>query len=274
MPISVRGNLVRLTQRQFAAIAYEVVHEAFAIHKEFGSLFDEAVYRDALVDRLRDAVAEVQIDVIFQDFHKFYLMDTVTSSGGIFELKAVKKINSNHRSQLLNYLLLTGMAHGKIINFGPDQVEHEFINTTLAHADRINFAVNDKQWTETEGFGKDTKNLVVDILHDWGTGLDCALYKDALFHFLGGSERLLKKVDVFQNDRCVAQQIIPLCGDSTTILLTTFQNETSNFSQQLARFMQTTRLKSAQWINIARKTVTFKTLHFSVPHLSVPHLSV
>jgi GxxExxY protein len=269
MPIDVRGNLVSLTQRQFADIAYEVVNEAFSTYKEFGALFDESVYRDALIDRLEDAVAEVRIDVAFQDFQTFYLLDILASSGAIFELKAVEKLNSNHRSQLLNYLLLTGMSHGKLINFGPDQVEHEFVNTKLTYADRTNFSVDDREWYETGGFEKSSRNLFLDILHDWGTGLDCKLYKDALFHFLGGEKQLLKKVDVFQNDRCVAQQIIPLCADSTAIQLTTFQNEDSAFLEQFTRLMKATRLKSAQWINVARKTVTFKTLHFSVPNFSV-----
>ena len=38
MPVSVKEILVRLTQRKFAAIAYERVNEAFAAHKELGSL--------------------------------------------------------------------------------------------------------------------------------------------------------------------------------------------------------------------------------------------
>ncbi len=211
----------------------------------------------------------MRIDVRFQGFHKSYFTDTVAGGGGVFEFKAIKELNCNHRNQLMNYLLLTGMNHGKLINFGPKQVEHEFVNTKLTHADRTNFAVNDVEWTETDGFGEREKNLVIDLLQDWGTGLDCALYKEALLHFLGGEHRILRKVQVYQSGRCVGQQTMPLCGESTIIRLTSFQDGGDDFLPQLTRLMQAVRLDCAQWINISRKEITFKTLHFSVPNFSV-----
>jgi len=269
MPITVKDNLTRLSQREFAAVAYDVMREAFALHEEFGYLFDETVYRNALVDRVKGSVAEVQIDVTFQDFRKLYFMDIVVSNGGVFELKAVEKLNANHRSQLLNYLLLCEMAHGKLINFGSERVEHEFVNTSWTLAERRNFSVDAEEWTATDGFGQSEKSLVCDMLRDWGTGLHCTLYNDALSHFLGGQDGYLKKVDVFHNGKCVAHQVIPCCGISTTLHLTTFQSENTWYQHQLMRLIQTTRIESAQWINIARKNITFKTLHFSVPNFSV-----
>lgn len=60
MPVDVRANLVHLTQQQFSAIAYDVMAEAFAVHEEFGHLFDEAVYQNALATRLNNILTEVQ----------------------------------------------------------------------------------------------------------------------------------------------------------------------------------------------------------------------
>jgi len=156
-----------------------------------------------------------------------------------------------------------------LINFGPKQVEHEFVNTKLTYADRTHFTVNDKGWNETDGFGEKEKNLVINILHDWGTGLDSTLYKDAIMHFLGGTNQILRKVKIFQNSKCIAEQTMPLCGDATIIRITSFQDEGSEFLSQLTRLMQAANLKCAQWINISRKEVKFKTLHFSVPNFSV-----
>ena len=51
MPVTIEEKLVSLTQKQFAEIAYIAVNEAFSIHTELGALFDEAVYRDAMVSR-------------------------------------------------------------------------------------------------------------------------------------------------------------------------------------------------------------------------------
>ena len=169
----------------------------------------------------------------------------------------------------MNYLLLTGVNHGKLINFAPDRLEHEFVNTRLTYADRRDFAVDDTGWRDTEGFGEDDKGLIIDMLRDWGTGLDCTLYREAVFHFLCGECNPYKALDVFQNERCVAKQSVPMCGVTTAVYVTTFQHNVSPFVEHLTRLIQTTKIESAQWINVARKTVTFKTLHFSVSDLSV-----
>lgn len=266
MPIEVRGKLSKLTQQEFASIAFKVMNQAFSIYNEIGSLVDESVYRKALLSRLEDAETEVQVDVRYKNFLKSYFIDVIASGGGIFELKAVKRIDSNHKSQLLNYLLLTGMHHGKLINFGPVKVEHEFVNTRLTHSDRILFTVDDKEWIATEGFDMDHKNLVLDLLRDWGTGLECTLYKEALFHFLGGEDRLLQKVGIFQSDKVVAQQVLPLCNKTTAIHITSYQDKKNLIQHHLMRLMNATGLKSVQWINIARKQITFRTLHRSAPH--------
>ena len=171
-----------------------------------------------------------------------------------------------HRSQLLNYLLLMEQPHGKLINFGTRQVEHEFVNTKLTHADRAAFALDDKCWKPSDGFGIAEKNLVLDFLHDWGVGLDCALYKEVLMHFLPNKNRIPQKRNVFCSGQCIAQQPLSLCGESAAIHVTTFQNGNLGLERELMRLMNATRLESLQWINIAREKVTLKTLNNSAPH--------
>ncbi len=43
-------------------------------------------------------------------------------------------LTPRHRGQLLNYLILADAAHGKLINFRTDRVQHEFVNNNLSHA--------------------------------------------------------------------------------------------------------------------------------------------
>lgn len=261
MPVRIEENLVSLTQKQFAEIAYIAVNEAFSIHTELGALFDEAVYRDAMVTRLENAISEVKIDVSFQDFSKSYYMDAVVAGGGIFEFKAVRTLDDSHRSQLLNYLLLSGTYHGKLINFGPGQVDHEFVNTTLTLADRRRFTVDDKEWAETDGFSETKKNLFIEIIADWGTGLSLSLYRDALFHFLGGEAQLMKDVAIFHRGEAIGKQSMPVCGALTTVHLTSFTKENLTYKKHISRLLESTGLTSAQWINITRDKITFKTLH-------------
>jgi GxxExxY protein len=268
MPIRVHADLIRLTQREFAAIAYEVINEAFAVQKELGGLFDEDVYGKAVAERLDDMQMEVQVDVLFGNYCKSYFVDAVVSSGAIFEFKAVVALNTRHRSQLLNYLLLTEMGHGKLINFRRDGVEHQFVNTSLELADRRCFNVCDKEWTETDGFGETEKTLVTEMLRDWGTGLSRALYEQAVFYLLGVADVSLIERDVYWRGVCVATQAVPICGEGTAVRLTTFQDKGSAFEQELTRLMSATGIRSAQWINVARGNVTFKTLHLSAPNFS------
>lgn len=260
MPIKIDGELIKLTQKEFAAIAYEVIHEAFAIYRELGALFDEAVYRDAMAARFKTMRSEVKIEVLFQDFSKSYYMDAVLAGGGIFEFKAIKNLDDNHRSQLLNYLLLTEMRHGKLINFGPREVQHEFLNTTLTLADRRYFNVSENDWIETDGFERRQKDLFIQMVKDWGTGLSGALYREALMHLLGGEENLNRDVNIFNYGRAVGTQIMPVCGKATSLHITSFSKDTIAYQKHIGRSLRCTDLDSAQWINITHNKITFKTL--------------
>jgi GxxExxY protein len=48
-------------------------------------------------------------------------MDLVVNDNIILELKAVSFADSNHRKQLWNYMNLTHMEYGMLINFGNDR---------------------------------------------------------------------------------------------------------------------------------------------------------
>jgi hypothetical protein len=124
--------------------------------------------------------------------------------GAIFELKTVSRLTDEHRAQLISYLLLTGGCHGKLINFRPERVEHEFVNTTLTHADRTIFEVDDSAWNASVEQAPEIRRRIEAFLRDWGTGLDLQLYVDALTHFLGGEDRVVRDSETFSLDQCHA----------------------------------------------------------------------
>ncbi len=260
MPITTKEPLTRISQAEFAEIAYEVTNKAFAIRKELGPLFDEFVYKRALLQCFPNALSECRIDVAFEDFHKAYFIDFILKPGAIFELKATRTLTDRHRSQLLHYLLLTEMNHGKLINFSPQKVEHTFINTYLTHADRIAFAVNESNWHPTAGFNQDHQTRILNMLSDWGSCLNLELYQEAIIHMTRGKNQALREVHVFQNDKCIAHQVMPLCDEETILHVTTLPNKASNYTNKLTRMLHATKRKHAQWINISRKTITFQTL--------------
>lgn len=146
MPITTRIPIRRLSQRDFGEISFEVMRHVFAIHNEIGRFFDEKIYKCELTHRVRGVRLEEPIDVTFGSFHKRLFIDVLAGDGAIFEFKSAETLTAAHQTQLLQYLLLCGVAHGKLINVRPEVVEHEFVNTHWEYSQRVNFDVQDCRW--------------------------------------------------------------------------------------------------------------------------------
>ncbi len=260
MPIHLPPGLRRLSDPEFTQVAYEVMQTIFAVHNEMGSLFDESVYQRAVVQRLQGSESEVRIEVCFETFRKIYYLDLLVSHGAVFELKAAQAVVARHRAQLLNYLLLAELPHGKLVNFRGEVVEHEFVNATLSHQDRLAFRVDATQYQAAHSGECKLKELLVAILHDWGTCLDTALYQEALIHFMGGPQQAVRPVEIFVGGEKIGQQKLNLLSPETSVCISTLNDGNSRYEEQLRRFLQHTPLKAIQWVNIGRKLVTFKTI--------------
>jgi hypothetical protein len=77
MPVHVKYEVPRLTQHEFAVVAYRVMATLFEIHEDFGRLFDEDIYQRELLERLPEAHGEVPIEVAFDTFRKSYYLDVL-----------------------------------------------------------------------------------------------------------------------------------------------------------------------------------------------------
>jgi len=261
MPIQIHADTRRMNQQEFGRIAYDVMDHAFAVHNEMGRFFDENIYRDAVAGRIARSQTEVLVEVRFEDFRKDYYLDLLVDGGAVFELKTVRALGPAQRSQLLNYLLLAELPHGKLVNFRPELVGHEFVNTSLTLADRIRFDVNDCEWSETDTCAGPLAPWVVRLLRDIGAGLDLNLYEDAITHFLGGEERVWQNVDVLDGPGRLGTQKLRLAGPGRTFKVTAI-NSTGRprFEEHARRFLNHTSLHGIQWINITRKNVMFRTI--------------
>ncbi len=183
VPIHVGVELRRMDNEEFKACAYEVMSHAFDVQKELGRLFHESIYQHELAYRVADARREVPIEVRFEEFCKTYYLDLLVGSGAVFELKAVDSLVDRHRRQLLQYLFLVDLPHGKLVNLRPERVQHEFVNNTLTRSDRTSFNIDTVAWNEPDG--SHLKDSVIEVLRDWGTGLDVALYEEVAAHLCG-----------------------------------------------------------------------------------------
>lgn len=184
MPITMPIKTRRVTQEEFAALAYEVMGNVFSIHDEFGRFFDERIYKRELADRMHGIQLEVPVTVSFGDFMKTYFLDVLDCDSGLFEFKSVDSIHPRHRGQTLNYLMLANLGHAKIINVRPEQVEHEFVNCNHILSELRNPQVVLDRWIPLVPGASQFEQVLRTLISDWGTGLELPLYEAALSHFL------------------------------------------------------------------------------------------
>ncbi|MGH9843961.1 MAG: GxxExxY protein, partial [Blastocatellia bacterium] len=97
---------------------------AMEVYKTLGNGFLEAVYQECMEIELRKLgipfVAQKTLTLRYHDriLKQTYRPDLVCYDKIIVELKAVSKINSEHKAQVMNCLKATGFQLGLLYNFG------------------------------------------------------------------------------------------------------------------------------------------------------------
>ena len=121
-------NLDRL--KQYKEIVYSIIGAAMEVHTELNWGLLEPIYTEAmqleLLDRGIECEREKQLPCYYKNrlLDKYYQMDLVVEDV-VVELKSVSELNSSHRAQLFNYLRLTKMPMGLLINFGQESLQGE-----------------------------------------------------------------------------------------------------------------------------------------------------
>jgi GxxExxY protein len=260
MAVVMGSKLRRLTQAEFGSVAFEVMRDVFAIHEEFGRFFDEKIYKRELARRRPDVRMEVPVDILFESFRKRYFLDFVAGEGGLFEFKATEASTPRDRAQLTHYLHLCDLAHGKLVNMRPGQVEHEFVNTALTCSERLSFELSAERWSRDLSGASRVEEVLVPLLRDWGVGLELPLYEEALTHFLGGEAAVNHDVEVLGNGASLGVQRLRLAAPRVAFKVTAFSEHLDAFEAHARRFLQHTALDGILWINIARDRVTLTSI--------------
>ncbi len=116
--------------KKYEDIVYKIIGAAMTVHRTVGYGLLEAVYAECLhlelLDMGIDNELEKEVECHYKDhvLDKKYRLDMVVGDVCV-ELKAVQELSSVHRAQLFNYLRLTGMPVGLLINFGAESLEGE-----------------------------------------------------------------------------------------------------------------------------------------------------
>ncbi len=108
----------------------KIIKCRFEIMKELGSGFLESVYKNALFIAMRqDGICvstERSYDVVFrQQKIGRYVADLVVEDSVIIELKCCSCLSQDHQAQLINYLKVSDIPIGLLINFGNTKLEYK-----------------------------------------------------------------------------------------------------------------------------------------------------
>ncbi len=106
------------------ALTNQIIGAFYRVYNELGFGFLEKVYENALMLALKDVGlkggSQYPIKVFFNgQTVGEYFADIVVEEKVIIEIKALKRLQPEHESQLLNYLKATRIEVGLLLNFGP-----------------------------------------------------------------------------------------------------------------------------------------------------------
>ena len=114
--------------------SYAIVGACFAVYRDKGCGFLEAVYQECLEIELMSraipfaAQPSLALQYRGQILRQSYQADFPCYDKIILEIKAIRNLAPEHRAQTLHYLRATGLELGLLINFGHyPQLEYERI---------------------------------------------------------------------------------------------------------------------------------------------------
>ena len=106
----------------YEELSYQVIGALMRVHSILGPGLLESAYEAACVIELRDRGIDVEQQVVYPLIYNgqmagAYIADLVVENKIVLELKSVQVLNSTMEAQLLNYLRLSGMQLGFLVNF-------------------------------------------------------------------------------------------------------------------------------------------------------------
>ena len=110
------------------ALAKRIIGFAMKVHRTLGCGFLESIYVNALVIELQEAgipfEREKRFSVTYKDVEIGYFhADLIIDNRLIVEMKAVEMLAIAHSVQLVNYLAVSKIDLGLLLNFGPKSLE-------------------------------------------------------------------------------------------------------------------------------------------------------
>lgn len=111
--------------------AYRIIGLCMEVHKQLRKGFNEVVYCDALEIEFIDNKINYSREKCYAINYKGntlshqYKADFIIYDKIVLEIKAIEFLNSAHLKQTLNYLAVSKLKLGLLINFGEDSLKYK-----------------------------------------------------------------------------------------------------------------------------------------------------
>lgn len=125
-----------LEKYPFQEETYKLIGVYMEVHRNLGKGFLEVVYKDALQYELRKMnigfEREKKFEIAYKDIilPHYYIADFVAFGKIIIEVKAQENVAENHYKQVINYLAVSKLKLGLIINFGEESLKFKRVALT------------------------------------------------------------------------------------------------------------------------------------------------
>ncbi len=111
-----------MAQLAFKELSHQVLGSVFSVHNILGPGLLESAYEGALVIEFQRAGIPHSQQKVYPLFYKgelagAYIADLVVEDKIILELKSVRQLTATMEAQLINYLRLSKVPVGYLINF-------------------------------------------------------------------------------------------------------------------------------------------------------------
>ena len=118
-----------MTKQEYKDI-YNLVGGAMEVHATLGRGLAEPIYQEAFAIEMKLRGIEVEREKTLRIYYKGVLMEKRYMAdfyykGVVIEFKAVDKVTSDHRAQLLNYMRIAQQERGVLFNFGEKNLHTE-----------------------------------------------------------------------------------------------------------------------------------------------------
>ncbi len=118
-----------MSELLFKEEVFQLVGYCMEVHRELGRGQDEVIYKDALVVELQRAAIPFSRERKFEVAYKGVLLphscnaDFVVWDKILFEAKACERLTDAHVKQVMNYLAVSRLQLGLLVNFGGNSLE-------------------------------------------------------------------------------------------------------------------------------------------------------